>query len=378
MDDILTEDVLEVYKGLEDKLSLDEFKIRVEEKIDKMGGLCDTRSASLLIAQEFGVTTSTTIGKIIEGWSEEKNGTPASIEGQVIRIDTIREFAKWDGSEGRVANIIVSDKTGSIRVVLWDRWTDLIQDGDLRLGTVINMNGRIKEGYRGPEITAENLKLIGQESGFEIKDCLVKDINDGMDAISIKGKIIEIGDVRTFSRKNGTNGKVGTIMIGDGSGKIRVTLWDDRALDIDSFAIGNAVSISNGYAKKRYNVVELYVGSHGQVDLIDEDIAYEERIEPIVDIEPDGFYNVIGDLIGIEPIHEFTRKDGSQGRVVKITIMDKSGRINVSLWNEQVDFIQELDIGSTIKIADAFAKVGFNGEIDLSVGWRSKLELLKR
>jgi len=378
MGDVLADEVLEVYKGLEDKMSLDEFKSRIEEKIDKMGGLCDSRSASLLIAQELGVSTSTTIGRIIEGWSEEKTGTSVSIEGQVIRIDTIREFEKHDGSAGRVANIIISDETGSMRTVLWDKWTDMIQDGDLRLGSVIRVNGRIKEGYRGLELTAEKIKLIRQDSGFEVKDTLIKDINDGMDAISVKGRILEIGDVRVFSRKNGTTGKAGTSMIGDMSGKIRVTLWDDRALDLENLNIGDSVHISNGYAKKRYNVVELYVGSHGQVESIAEDIQYEEKISPIVEVEPEGFYNVIGDLIGIEPIHEFTRKDGSQGRVVKITILDKSGRINISLWNEQVDFIQELDLGSRIKVTDAYAKVGFNGEVDLSVGWRSKLELIEK
>jgi replication factor A1 len=378
MGDVLADEVLEVYKGLEDKMSLDEFKSRVEEKIDKMGGLCDSRSASLLIAQELGVSTSTTIGRIIEGWSEEKTGTSVSIEGQVIRIDTIRAFEKYDGSAGRVANIIIADETGSMRTVLWDKWTDLIQDGDLRLGSVISVNGRIKEGYRGLELTAEKIKLIRQDSGFEVKDALIEDITDGMDAISVKGRILEVGDVRVFSRKNGTTGKVGTIMIGDVTGKIRVTLWDDRALDLENLCIGDSVHISNGYAKKRYNVVELYVGSHGQVESIAEDIQYEEKISPIVEIEPEGFYNVIGDLIGIEPIHEFTRKDGSQGRVVKITILDKSGRINISLWNEQVDFIQELDLGSRIKVTDAYAKVGFNGEVDLSVGWRSKLELIEK
>ncbi|RLG35392.1 replication factor A [Methanosarcinales archaeon] len=378
MDELLTDEIIEIYKGLEDKLSLKEFKSRVEEKIEEMGGFCDTRSASLLIAQEFGVTKSTTIGQIIDGWSEEKNGTAVSVEGQVIRIDTIKEFEKYDGSPGRVANILISDDTGTIRTVLWDKLTDLIQDGDLRLGTIINLNGHVKEGYRGPEITAEQVEIVRHEPGFEPRNISIKEIKDGMDAISVVGRVLEIGDVRTFSRKNGTVGKVGTIMIGDITGKIRVTLWDDRALDIESLAVGNSVRISNAYAKKRYNVVELYVGSHGQIEPIDEDVPYEEKITPIRDIRPDGFYNVIGDLIGIEPVHEFMRKDGSQGRVVKIRIVDATGKINVSLWNEHVDFTKELDLGQTIKITDAFAKVGFNNEIDLSVGWRSNLELLKK
>ncbi len=378
MNDILPDEVLEIYKGLEDRLSLEEFRMMLEEKIAMMGGLCDIRSASLLIAQEFGVTTFTTIEKIIEGWCDEKNGSIVSIEGHVIRIDPIREFVKWDGSPGRVANIVLSDKTGSIRVVLWDKWTDLIQDGELRLGSLLSVSGRIKEGQRGLEITANNLRLIRHDTGFEVKDCPIGDIRDGMDAISLKGKILEIGTIRTFSRKNGTTGKVATIMIGDRSGKIRVTLWDERALDVEMLSIGDSVRITNGYAKKRYNVVELYVGSHGQVELIDEDVPYEEKITPIAEIEPERFYNVVGDLIGFGPIHEFMRKDGSQGRVVKITIMDKTGKINLSLWNEQVDFIQNVDLGSTIKVTDAYAKVGLNGEIDLSVGWRSKLELLKK
>ncbi len=44
------EDIEEVYKKLGGKLTPEEFRERVEKKFNEMNGLCDTKTAAMLVA----------------------------------------------------------------------------------------------------------------------------------------------------------------------------------------------------------------------------------------------------------------------------------------------------------------------------------------
>ena len=49
------EEIEAVYKRLEGKLTPDEFRSKVETKFMEMNGLCDPRTAAMLVASELGM-----------------------------------------------------------------------------------------------------------------------------------------------------------------------------------------------------------------------------------------------------------------------------------------------------------------------------------
>ncbi len=106
-------------------------------------------------------------------------------------------------------------------------------------------------------------------------------------------------------------------------------------------------------------------------------VEFEEKITPIADIEPNGSYSVSGYITGLDELREFQRKDGGSGKVVNIHISDDTGRIRTSLWDKQTDIINEIDIGTKLMITDCYAKPGWNNEVELSVGERSTITVLK-
>ncbi len=68
-------------------------------------------------------------------------------------------------------------------------------------------------------------------------------------------------------------------------------------------------------------------------------------------------------------MREFTRRDGSQGRVVNLRVSDDSGNCRLALWDEEVDLVSsgKVTTGSTIKVIDGYVRRGPYG-IEVSSG----------
>src|SRR6056297_2597836 len=107
------DEITEIYNKLGGIISEDDFRKKVEEKVEQMSGLCDTRTAAMLVAHDLGVTdTAKEIIKIKDITPEIGN---VSFVAKVVSIFDVREFNRNDGTIGRVGNLMVADDTGSIR-----------------------------------------------------------------------------------------------------------------------------------------------------------------------------------------------------------------------------------------------------------------------
>ncbi|MBO7735782.1 MAG: replication protein A, partial [Methanobrevibacter sp.] len=98
-----------------------------------------------------------------------------------------------------------------------------------------------------------------EEQIYETKK--IFDIEEDDMNIKVVGRILEIEDTREFERQDGTKGLVRNITIGDDSGFISVTLWDDKTnLPYD---INEAIKIQNPRVNYNdlSNRVDLSVGN---------------------------------------------------------------------------------------------------------------------
>src|SRR5512136_2537697 len=144
----MDDELKEIYQQLSDQISPEEFETRIVEKVSLMGGLCDRRTAAMLVARELGA--GEVLVKIARIMPE--SGIVA-FTGKVVSISEIREFKRADGSAGRVANITLGDETGTIRAVLWDEATNLVKSGDIEVDQCLKIRGLAKEGYAGTEVS---------------------------------------------------------------------------------------------------------------------------------------------------------------------------------------------------------------------------------
>ncbi len=372
------EGISDIYNKLGGTISQDEFEQKVQDKIVEMNGLCDERSAAMLVANDLGYSeVSKDINKIKDITPELKN---AIFTAKVLSASDVREFDRNDGSIGKVGNLLVGDETGTIKITLWDERAELIRTGDIETGKCYNFEGYVKEGFSGPEVnlgSRNGLSESDEDVVVSLNYNAIANIKDGMNDINLAARILDIADVRTFQNKKGGTGKVCNITIGDETGKIRMTLWNEKVELLEGLEVDDNIEIVGGYSKvNNFNdQVEVQVGNNSSIRKTDKEVDYYEQFTPIADIIPGESYSIQGEVSGIGEFKEFTRDDGSANMVSNIYISDETGRIRVSLWGEHATIVDEIDIESPIQIMDAYAKTGFNDDIELSAGNRTRIKI---
>ncbi|WP_292388667.1 OB-fold nucleic acid binding domain-containing protein [Methanosarcina sp. UBA5] len=372
-------DIESIYKKLSHVISKEDFLQRVQEKVESMGGLCDESMAAMLIANELGFSDVGRDSVKIENITADSG--QINFVAKVVSVFDTKEFTRNDGTIGRVGNIIVGDETGKIRITLWDNMADLIKTGKIRAGQTLQISGYAKQGYSGVEVNVGNNGVLAEseeEIDVAASNQKINDIKDGMGDLNLTGKVLEISEVRTFQRKDDTSGRVGNLLLGDSTGTVRVTLWDDRTEFLNQVEYGDTVELVNAYARENAftQKVELQVGNQSIIRKSEKKVEYEEEFTPIADIRADmNNINVSGRILDIGEIRTFEKKDGSTGRVGNLLLGDSTGKIRLTLWDEKTSFLDEVDFDETIEVLHAYSRENaFNQQVELNLGGRGIIQ----
>ncbi len=291
------------------------------------------------------------------------NKENVTIVGVVTKIYDTVTFDKKDGSKGQVKSIEVTDDTGSIRVTLWNKETEIGMDK----GNIIKIEGanvefddysgdsyRVNTGWNAsivinPSIKDDLKEKLEDITNFQvskIKDVINTDEDEGRE-VDVIGRILSIADIREFDRIDGTSGQVRGIDLADKTATVRTSLWDDKA-DLD-YSLGDAIKIENARTRLGQGGMELSVGRSSRITTpTDDEIADLPSYE---DLEKDRYHDrTVSQLeeneqdvklrlriMSIEPINTFGRANGTEGKVRSIRVADETGEVQVSLWDDDTD-----------------------------------------
>jgi replication factor A1 len=362
----------DVYADLDTDVSEEEFREAVEQKVEQMGGLADEETAAMLIAHELKDGEVETISDIEAGMEEVK------FLGKVRSVGELRTFERdGEDEDGRVINVEVLDETGSVRLAFWDEQAASIAEGSLEPGDVLRIKGRPKDGYNGLEVSVdkaepdEDAEIDVDLGGTSSVDSLTM----GQSDVDCKGLVLDTESVRTFDRDDGSEGRVANLTLGDETGQIRVTLWDDVTERAEELSAGDVVEVVDGYVRERDGDLELHVGDHGAVEELDGDeVSFAPETDPIDGVEMEDVVDIGGVVRSADPKRTFDRDDGSEGQVRNVRIQDDTGDIRVALWGEKAD--KDIGPGDEVFVADAEIQDGWQDDLEASAGWRSTVVVL--
>jgi replication factor A1 len=202
----------------------------------------------------------------------------------------------------------------------------------------------------------------------------VEDLSLGLSDVNLRGKVLDTDSIRTFSRDDGSEGQVSNLKVGDPTGRIRVTLWDEKADRADELDPGVSVEVVDGYVRERDGDLELHVGNRGAVEEIDEEIEYVPETADIGDLSIGDTVDIGGVVRSADPKRTFDRDDGSEGQVRNIRVQDETGDLRVALWGEKAD--TEIAPGDEVQLADVEIQDGWEDDIEGSAGWQSTVTVL--
>jgi len=242
----------------------DEIRELINRKIRESRGFLTVESAARAVAAELGLEISgfslakgTAIRNIISGLN---NVTTA---GRVLYVNPTRMFTKSSGESGKMRSLYIADETGMLRVVVWGEKADMLEPSEI-LGKIIKIShGYVREGYDGS--VELNVGLRGEievsppdisEDDFPPLHKFLRRINQIGDSevrVNILGVVTEIFPVNTFTRENGTSGKVRRIRVDDGTGKIIVVLWNNKVDELSDLKVGDHIEIFRAKVRRDLN-----------------------------------------------------------------------------------------------------------------------------
>ncbi|MEF8777711.1 MAG: single-stranded DNA binding protein [Natronomonas sp.] len=360
----------DIYADLDADVSEEEFREAVEEKVEQMGGLADEETAAMLIAHELDGGEVDTIADIEPGLEEVK------FLGKVTSVGELRTFERdEDDEEGHVLNLDVADESGAVRVAVWGD-DAVAADEEIAVGDVFRIKGRPKDGYNGIEVSADRLEPDEEaDIDVEIGGRVTADsLSMGQSDVNLRGVVLDTGSIRTFDRDDGTEGRVSNLTLGDETGRVRVTLWDEQAERAEELTAGQSVEIVDGYVRERDGSLELHVGSRSDIDELDESVGFDPEADDIDGIEIGQTVDISGVVRSTDPKRTFDRDDGSEGQVRNVRVQDHTGDIRVALWGEKAD--TGLEPGDEVFVADVEIQEGWQDDLEASAGWQSTVVVL--
>jgi replication factor A1 len=359
----------DIYADLETDVSEEEFREAVEAKVEQMDGLADEETAAMLVAHELSEDEINGIADIDAGMEEVK------FLAKVVSVGDLRTFERDDG-EGQVCNLEVADETGRVRVALWDQDAAAAEE-ELAAGDVLRIKGRPKEGYNGLEVSASRVEGE-QDADVDVdlaEEGTVESLSLGQSDVTVRGRVLGVEPVRTFDRNDGSEGRVSNLVLGDETGRVRVTMWDEQADTVEEIEEGVSVEVVDGYVRDREGTLELHVGSRGAIKEVGEEVTYVPETTAIEDLELEDVVDIAGVVRSADPKRTFDRDDGSEGQVRNVRVQDKTGDIRVALWGEKADL--DVGPGDEVLFADVEIQDGWQDDLEASAGWRSTVSVLE-
>ena len=93
----------------------------------------------------------------------------------------------------------------------------------------------------------------------------IKDLKDGMKGVEVEAKVIEkTGPREVLSRYKDVVHRVANATISDGTGNIKLTLWNEQ---INQVNVNDNVKIEKGYVTSFRGEIQLNVGRYGKLSV---------------------------------------------------------------------------------------------------------------
>lgn len=235
-------------------------------------------------------------------------------------------------------------------------------------------------------IVAGELGINIMEGKAEIPRLRLENVIPGMSSVDVVGRLTRVFELRTFKKKDDTEGKVLSGIITDNTGALRIVFWDERAEAIEKGDIkeGDILRLREGYTKENRNgEAEIHIGRRARLEVNPEDIdpgEFKAEEAPLKNInELSGGMQGVDLAVKIFRIYEpreFQRDDGSTGRVANMIVGDKTGSTRLVLWDDDVGLItkKELSEGDTIKVKNTYVRDRLD-ELEVHVGRYGKIVL---
>ena len=249
---------------------------------------------------------------------------------------------------------------------------------EVHLGKNSTIDKNTKKKLEIPDEILESQSIITSSkaptTSAPSEEVRLSDLKENMRNISIIARITGTSSIREFERKDGSQSKVGSLLVMDNSGPGKITLWNDMTDYIKKVDIGDVIRIEGAYVRLGLRgEPEVHVGGNTTIeinpDMLKDAIPeLELEFNDLASLEAnDRDVNVKALVMRVQEVRTFPKDDGSEGRVLNIGISDNTGSTRLVAWDDKAIELEHLEEMTPIEVLHGYTKEGNQG-VEIHLG----------
>ena len=225
-----------------------------------------------------------------------------------------------------------------------------------------------KEKFSGLLTDAGAAFMIAKELGIELgkaeENVKISALKEGMNNVDVVGRAKTIFPPKKFER-NGRKGVLQSIILWDGSGEVRATLWHK---DVEKFAgmgvkAGECIKLGNCSVSSYNNALQLGLNYNSSIAKESGESVpeIEKKLTELNELD-NGMndVNVIVKIKKVFPVREFETEKG-KGKVLNFIVGQGVEEVRATAWNSLSEEVEKFSEGDEVKIEGAYTKQGRDG-----------------
>jgi len=342
--------------------------------------------AARLVASELGVEIPSAqetfhgevaIKDLVSGLND------VTVVGRVIIVYPVQTFDRPDLTRGKVARLLLVDKSGTLRLVFWNDKVSLVEAGKIKHGDIIRVShGYVREGLDGKLEIHVGQRGDVQVSPIDVAESDYPSIEQFIDKIgnltqeskkaNVLGAVRDVYPLSEFKRKDGTTGKVKKLRLNDETGEVSLVFWNEKVDELGEVEKDDRLRVMNARVKTQLDGrIELHVENATQIEKLagqplPPTTATSEATRKIAELEEEGGPFTVEATVATPPsVREVTTAQNEKVLVASFDLKDDTGEIGMTLWRKHAEIGKELSVGTRLRIKNAYVKRGFSNLLEL-------------
>ncbi len=172
----------------------------------------------------------------------------------------------------------------------------------------------------------------------------IRDLAGRSSLVLFFARLLSVTPPHTFTRKDGSEGMVSTMTVGDESGRAEVMLWDERAEGAVELEVGEVFEIIAKRSERRAGEFTLMALQKAACEIR---CQVPQPVQEGEDAPPE----LVVRLLALEQPRTFSRRDGTTGEMVGALIGTEAGTARLVCWYPPL--LDGFSAGEAIKLVGA-------------------------
>lgn len=301
----------------------------------------------------------------------------------VIQLDPRYHSFRKEDRVGAVLRSVLADQSGRIPIVAWNEKAEELRD--LKKGSIlqiVNARTRLDSNSR-PELHAEaqsQITVLQEPPAFlkfpNEENHRIADLTAQSSFVDLTVLVVAKGESREVKRATGETLKVSSILVGDETGMLTLSLWDDKADLVNDLREGDTLHLRGVSVRDRLGELRLSLGRSGEIEKLaaTQTLVEPKKLNTLTSVK--GLVILEGTITDQPLVRQVTTGKGETIKVASFTFKDETGSARVTFWREQVNFVEGLRPNARLRITGARVQSALNGGIELSSVPLTKINII--